>query len=133
MDYQALNTELTTDPLGRGYSGMTDEQAATDLNTVYRTRPRSSMSGDEIFAATDNTEFLGLTDHKQQLWVSFTSKDVINAYDQTNIDFLDYIFGAGSTTKTTLSSLRTEDVSRATEIGLPKAPNAGHVGYARTL
>jgi hypothetical protein len=68
MDYQALNTELTTDPLTRGYSGMTDQQAADDLNTVYRTRDRGSMLGDEIFAATDNAEFVGLSDHKQQLW-----------------------------------------------------------------
>ena len=132
MDYNSLKSELDADPLVRGYSGMTDEQAATDLNTVYRTRPRGSMNGDEIFAATDNAEFVGLTDHKQQLWVSFTSKDVINAYDQTNIDFLDYIFGAGSTTKTTLSTLRTEDVSRANELelGLVKV---GDVEFARSL
>ncbi len=36
QQYQDLNTELTTDPLSRGYSGMTDAQAADDLNTVYR-------------------------------------------------------------------------------------------------
>ena len=35
-----LSDELANDPLGRGYAGMTDAQAATDLNTVYRTRYR---------------------------------------------------------------------------------------------
>lgn len=132
MDYNALKSELDADPLTRGYSGMTDEQAAADLNTVYRSAPRASMNGDEIFAATDNAEFAGLSDHKRDLWVSFTSKDIINAYEQTNIDFLDYIFGAGSTTKSTLASIRTEDVSRGVELGLG-AIKVGDVQFARSL
>ena len=132
MDYNALKSELDADPLTRGYSGMTDEQAADDLNTAYRSVPRASMNGDEIFAATDNAEFAGLTDHKQQLWVSFTSKDVINAYEQTNIDFLDYIFGGSSTTKTTLAGLRNEDVSRGVELGLGVV-KVGDVQFARSL
>lgn len=32
MNLAALKTELTTDPLGRGYSGMSDEAAANSLN-----------------------------------------------------------------------------------------------------
>ena len=132
MDYTALKSELDTDPLTRGYSGMTDEQAADDLNTVYRTIPRDSMNGDEIFAATDNAEFANLSDHKRDLWVSFTSKDIINAYEQTNIDFLDYIFGAGSTTKSTLASLREQDVSRGVELGLGTV-KVGDVQFARSL
>lgn len=35
-DYVALNSELTIDPLTRGYSSMSDAEAAADLNTVYR-------------------------------------------------------------------------------------------------
>jgi hypothetical protein len=132
MNYEELNAELTIDPLTRGYSGMTDEAAATDLNTVYRTRARTTMNGDEIFAATDNAEFVGLTDHKQQLWVSFTSKDIINAYDATNINFVDYIFGAGSDTKSTLAGLREEDISRATELSLDGV-DQWKVEFARTL
>lgn len=31
-----LSDELLNDPLGRGYAGMTDQQAADDLNTKYR-------------------------------------------------------------------------------------------------
>lgn len=31
-----LKNEIDTDPLGRGYSGMSDVQVATDLNTEYR-------------------------------------------------------------------------------------------------
>ena len=35
-DLVALKAELDTDPLVRGYAGMTDAQAATDLNLVNR-------------------------------------------------------------------------------------------------
>jgi hypothetical protein len=33
---QRLAAELADDPLGRGYSAMTDQAAADDLNTAYR-------------------------------------------------------------------------------------------------
>ena len=35
-DFTALASEITVDPLGRGYAGMTDEQVATDINTANR-------------------------------------------------------------------------------------------------
>lgn len=34
--YEILRTELTSDPLARGYAGMTATQAATSLNTANR-------------------------------------------------------------------------------------------------
>jgi len=34
-DLEALSSEIRDDPLGRGYSGMTSEQIADDLNTAY--------------------------------------------------------------------------------------------------
>ena len=34
-----LSDELTNDPLARGYGAMTDQEAADDLNTVYREAP----------------------------------------------------------------------------------------------
>ena len=37
MNYSKLADELTNDPLGRGYSGMSDEEAANDLMSEYRT------------------------------------------------------------------------------------------------
>lgn len=36
----ALAAELSGDPLGRGYAGMTDAEAHTDLHTAYRDVPR---------------------------------------------------------------------------------------------
>ena len=37
MNYAALKREIETDPLGRGYAGMTDQQIADSLNTTDRT------------------------------------------------------------------------------------------------
>jgi hypothetical protein len=132
MDFFALRDEINTDSLTRGYSGMTDAEVADDLNTIYRTRVRTTMSGDEIFSATDSTEFTGLTDHERVLWVSFCGKDNIDPSNATNIAFLDYIFGGSSTTKSTLATLRTENISRAEELGFGFIKEA-NVAYARTL
>ena len=137
MDYPALRSELDAGHPDTGAYNVDDLLAAGELNAVNRTIPRTSMNGDEIFAATDNTEFLAATESKQQMWVSFTSKDIINAYATTNINFVDYIFGAASTTKATLATLRTEDVSRATEISATidySGPiTVSHVAAARAI
>ena len=37
MNYAALKREIVTDPLGRGYASMTDQQIADSLNTADRT------------------------------------------------------------------------------------------------
>lgn len=41
MDYAILSAELTTDPLGRGYAEMSDQQAADSLNAVDRVRNKT--------------------------------------------------------------------------------------------
>ncbi len=61
-DIAKLKTELTGDRLGRGYTGMTDQQAADDLNTKYRTRNRDVMTGDEVFQALASRADWGCVD-----------------------------------------------------------------------
>ena len=113
-----IRDEITNDPLTRGYSGMDDAAVAVDLNTVYRTLNKSSLSGDELFAATDSTEFAALTDHQESLWVAFCSRSSVDPFGSSNVAFVQYIFGGGSTTVSNLSSLRTQSVSRGTELGV---------------
>ncbi len=129
MDIAALAAELTTDSLGRGYSGMDDAEAAADLNTVYRTRNKTSMTGSEILQAIDKTEYLALTDtNKDRVW-QIMHLGTVNPFGVEK-DFIVGIFGAGSDTITALQAARTDDVSRAVEIGLGTvAP--GHVENAR--
>lgn len=127
-----IKTELDGDPLTRGYSGMTDEQVAEDLNTVYRTINKTSLSGDELFAATDSAEFAALTDHQESLWVSFCGRSSIDPFGASNVAFVQYVFGGGSTTVSNLNSLRTESVSRAAELGVGVV-RPGEVTEARSL
>jgi hypothetical protein len=113
-----IRDEITNDPLGRGYSGMDDAAVAVDLNTVYRTINKSSLSGDELFAATDSTEFAALTDHQESLWVAFCGRSSVDPFGSSNVAFVQYIFGGGSTTVSNLNSLRTQSVSRGAELGV---------------
>ena len=126
-----LGDELTNDPLGRGYSEMTDEEVVTDLNTEYRTRVKTSMSGDAIFVQTDAAEFAGLTDHKQLAWISWCGKDSIDPSNAANVDFVKWVFGAASTTVANLAAARVEDITRAAELGLGDV-DAGDVQRVRS-
>lgn len=53
MDYQALKTELDTDPLARGYAAMSDGEAAASLNAADRTVTQAVPPGD-LHQAMDN-------------------------------------------------------------------------------
>jgi hypothetical protein len=133
-DIDKLAAELANDPLGRGYSTMTDQQAADDLNTAYRTRNVGSFSGDFMFQQTEPSEFTALTDHQQQLWMAFTSKASVDPWAQANVDFVTNLFGGGSNTVTALSDARTESITRAEELGIlgnSDEIGPGHIQRAR--
>jgi len=131
MDYIALKTELDAGHPVTGAYNASDAIAETEINAVNVSTPRTTMNGDEIFAATINSEFVALTDHKRELWVSFTSKDIINAYATVNIEFVDFIFGPASATKAALASIRTELLSRVQITGLGKT-TAEHIRHANS-
>ena len=137
IDYQTLADELTNDPLGRGYAGMTDAAAAADLNTEYRTRIRATMTGDEVFQQTDPAEFAALDDgsanntpDSQGHWLAFCGKDSIDPQATANVQFLRHIYGASSTTESNLAAARQETISRATELGFGEV-KVGHIEQAR--
>lgn len=125
-----LKDELTNDPLGRGYSGMSEVEASDDLNTVYRKRNRPSLSSSEVYNAIDQTEWVALTDsNRQELW-DILHLGTINPFGREKERFTT-IFGGGSTTITTLADTRTVDITRAQELGLSKV-KVGHVAVARS-
>jgi hypothetical protein len=132
MDYQALAAELTDDPLARGYAGMDDDQAAADLNTAYRTRTRAYVYGWEIFNATDSAEYGALTDAQKSSWDALCAIFQIDTASGVAKSREAELFGAGTTTRSNLQALRIEDISRATELGLPWI-RTGDVTYARSL
>lgn len=126
MDYIALKTEIALP----AYNGLTDAQIIAAINAKNRTQIKRRLTGDEIFQATDETNFINLTDAKRNLWLSFCARSEINPGASGNIAFLRYVFGAGSATETALVALRSESVSRAQELGLPPV-NLGDLIKAR--
>ena len=127
----SLKNEINLDPLARGYSGMTDEQVASDINNEYRSRIKLVMTGDEIAQSVDGTEYSALTDLEKQILHTFLAKQEINpkegGFAQKVITDL---FGGGSVTTSSLASDRVESISRAKELGLGLV-KVGHVTEAR--
>lgn len=128
----ALKNEIDSDPLTRGYAGMTDEQVAADINTVYRTRNRASMTGDEIFNSFDATEYNALTADQKRDLLTLCARDTIDPFGTANVNVITENFGGGSTTASTLNTLRVENVSRADELSLGNI-TASHVSHARSI
>jgi len=118
MDIDVLKTELIDDPLSRGYSGMNDLEAATDLNTVYRTDSRDYVRGWEIFNITDDTEYTALTDAKKASWDALCGVEQIDTTSGVAKAREIELFGPGTTTRDNLVSLKNPAASRAVELGI---------------
>ena len=124
-----LRNEIVNDPLGRGYAGMTDSQVADSLNTANRNRNRSRMEATEVFNAVNKAEYNALLVTSKELFWNVLHLGQLNPFGLEAAIFVD-IFGAGSTTISTLQGLRTESISRAEELGLPRI-KVGLVQMAR--
>lgn len=124
-----LRNELSGDPLTRGYAGMTNEAAAVDLNTAYRTQNRTSMTGSEVLNAIVETAYNALTDAKKDRVWQVLHLGELNPFG-VEADLLIDIFGAGSATILALQVARVESISRADELGLTRV-REGTVGQAR--
>lgn len=137
MDYQAIKSELDTDPLGVGYSGMTDGQVVVALNSTSspygRTVVKASLNGASVFEATNSTEFDALTDAQRSEWLSLCAIESLDPANGTPAAATaTRIFGGGSTTVANLQTLRSEVVGRGTELGFGNV-NVGDVQNARAL
>lgn len=123
IDYQALKAELLAGHPVTGAYDADDQIAADQLNVVNRQRNRESMTGDEIFEATNQAEFQALnkgqgnTSDDYGHWLIFCARNELNPFSTANVNFVTDMFAAGSTTLTNLNNLRREDVSRAVELG----------------
>ena len=128
-----IRDELLTDPLVRGYAGMTDQQAADDLNTSYRTRNRSSMSGDDVFQSIESqVVWDGLTADQRIEFLSLCGRDVLDPFGAANVNLVISIFGGGSTTITNLNTARVESITRAVELGLATPVHSESVKSGRS-
>lgn len=124
-----IKTELTGDPLARGYAGMSDQAATDDLNTEYRELNKTDMTGTEVYNAIDPAEYDALTtDQQAEVW-NILHLGTLNPFG-LEATRMTSIFGGGSTTITSLAALRKTSISRGVDldIGVVKT---GHVEEAR--
>ncbi len=129
MNIADLKAELTDDPLGRGYSGMSDAEAATSLNTVNLFRDRTTMTGSEVFNAFDAAEWSRLSNaDTQQVW-NVLHLGVLDPFG-LEATVLIGAFGSGSLTIVALANARKEPISRATKLRLGRV-RVGDVQRAR--
>jgi hypothetical protein len=132
-DFVAIKAELDADPNARGYAAMTDEEAAADMNVKYVVRTKSSVSGHELFAQTDPTEFTALADPDRQTWLALCAIDQVNVENSSPaVPIVNDIFGNPSITRTALIAYRDEMVSQATALGLGLM-KTGYIRQARAL
>jgi len=131
MDMAILHSELTNDPLARGYAGMTDAQAAASLNTANRATTRTIIPAWEIIGATVPSEWTALSAAEKQRYQTITGAGEVDASNQNVRNAFLAMFAGGTATRTALAALQNgPNVSRATELGLPFV-GAHHVAAAR--
>lgn len=130
--WSRLKTELTADPLGRGYAGMSDQQVVASLAVKDRPLELRSLSGDVVFQQTVPAEFAALTDAKKNLWLAFCGRDSIDPWATANVEFVKWIFGATAATVVNLAAARSALIDRRQELGLPEL-HAADIARARSL
>lgn len=120
MDYNILKIEIDNDPLGRGYSSMSNADVANDLNTSYRSVTKNKLSGSVIFNAIVPAEFSLLSDtQKQVVRDVFSLGDSVDIGPGTNARIaLLGAFAAGTTTRANLINAVSAPATRAQELGL---------------
>jgi len=151
-DIDALSQELTNDPLGRGYSGMTDQQAADDLNTAYRAYTVAVSSRALLVWAGDNGRLkkIGAARTNDQVPVGVQNvcevairlierdKASYDLSDSRHTDMLAALVNAGVIAQSdadALNALGERSHSRAEELNLlGRSPEIGpaHVAKARS-
>lgn len=133
-----LKVEIGSDPLARGYSGMSDSQVADSLNAQNRTRKLEYVAGWQIYEAVNETEFQALsTEAKKD-----TIREIYRLGDNIPVqagrvksNIMD-LFGPGTTTRDNLVALAEPVASRAEELGIVgvgQLVEAVHVLKARAL
>lgn len=133
-DYQTLRIELTTDPLAKGYAGMSDAQAAASLMAAYRTTERASIRASELYEAVVDSEFTALAANVQTRVRDLYTLDVVPAATGSRARaVLLAIFGAGTQTRANLAALVKVDVRRCDEIGWSVGVTDQDVAAARAL
>lgn len=124
IDFQALNIEITTDPLGFGYSvdvaNGSDGLIAQKINQIQTGRKITvdTIDGQKMMQPVDITEYAALSAAAQRAWSAIISSGngEIEIKNNGTRKQIAAIWGPGTTTRANLSLLQTRDGSRAEEL-----------------
>ena len=131
MDYAILKAELLEGHPDTGAYEADDAIAAEQLNTVNRSRDKTSMTGSEILNAIDKAEYLALSEaDKDRTW-KLLHLGTLNPFG-VEAELIANIFGGGSATVAALKAACKEDISRANERGFGTIYE-GHIQQARAM
>lgn len=129
---EIVRAELDADPLGRGYSGMTDNEVSDDLNTVYRDL-WVPVTGSDILEVISAGALSGLTAAKRDDVDTVVSMGgVIDLSPGSRADvMLTTAFAGKPATLTALANVAKRTTSRAQELDCGVTPTI--VAAARAL
>ena len=119
-DYAALKAEVTNDPLGIGYSGMTDQQVSDSLNDPARPRERSVVPSHEVFDAIVPAEYVSLSVANKDRLATVLSMGDVDLSGANTRSALGGMFSAGATRDNLIALQDGAPVSRARELSLGK-------------
>lgn len=134
MQYGVLRSEVQDDPLGRGYSNMTDAEVASSLNTEDRTVQDYTFTTAQLVETIDPSELKGASSTVRELIKIVAGSDgTVDLSSGTNVRALiEDVFGSNSTTVGNIDGEAEETVSRATEIGIAEEVKPYHVAKVRS-
>ncbi len=114
LDYNALYQEI----IKPAYTGKTDAEIATLLNTASVNRNRKQLPNKDIIEAFDPAEFAALSQAQLLRLSILLAPDIVNIRSAVVRQTLNDIFPANSVTRTNLVALRTETISPADNLDL---------------
>lgn len=132
VDLQALNTELTTDPEGLGYSGSDarDADLMNDRGRSSETLMRRAIPMGEVYAQVEwIDEWLVLDEVRREGFRQITCSEFLDATSPRIQAALEAIFGSGSDTWANLAAIATRSASRA-EVLFGEGTSVHHLDVA---
>lgn len=121
MAIAGLKTELTNDPLARGYASMGDADAAISLNTANRPGSAINLTGDDLMNKVIVwSEVEALTAAKRDtLAILLKAGNLDLTSGSKAVNYLASLFGVGTATRANFLALQPPQISRAMELGMP--------------
>ena len=102
---QAIADEINNDPLVRGYSAMTDEQVKDDANSLYESRKKLFVEGDQMYAETDSSDWVGLAGIDKTLWLDTCGIPRHDVTKGPTFSTVKHLFKPGGATSVTWDNL----------------------------